>query len=94
MKRIIMDIDETICTTQNGDYRNAKPIIEVVDKIKQYKSLGFEICFSTSRNMRTYEGNAGKIRSDLPYRRYAFGKTRRQQGHRRRSEGYRVDRYL
>ena len=61
MKRIIMDIDETICTTKNGDYRNAEPIIEVIEKIKEYKSLGFEICFSTSRNMRTYGGKAGKM---------------------------------
>ena len=61
MKRIIMDIDDTICTTNNGDYQNSKPIAEVVDKIREYKALGFEICLSTSRNMRTYEGNAGKI---------------------------------
>lgn len=61
MKRIIMDIDETICTTQNGDYKNSQPIPEVVEKIREYKALGFEICFSTSRNMRTYEGNSGKI---------------------------------
>lgn len=56
-----MDIDETICTTQNGDYKNSRPIAEVVEKIREYKALGFEICFSTSRNMRTYEGNSGKI---------------------------------
>ncbi len=61
MKRIIMDIDDTICTTNNGDYQNSKPISEVVDKIREYKALGFEICLSTSRNMRTYEGNTGKI---------------------------------
>ncbi|WP_122902174.1 HAD-IIIC family phosphatase [Acinetobacter sp. B51(2017)] len=61
MKRIIMDIDDTICTTNNGDYQNSKPIAEVVDKIREYKALGFEICLSTSRNMRTYEGNTGKI---------------------------------
>lgn len=40
MKRIIMDIDETICTTKNGDYRNAEPIIEVIEKIKEnYKNI-------------------------------------------------------
>lgn len=61
MKRIILDIDETICNTVDGDYANAQPIVEVIEKIKEYKSLGFDICFSTSRNMRTYEGNSGKI---------------------------------
>lgn len=61
MKRLIFDIDDTICTTINGDYENSKPIWPVIEKLKQYKAEGFEICFSTSRNMRTYEGNSGKI---------------------------------
>jgi capsule biosynthesis phosphatase len=61
MKRLIFDVDETICTTQNGDYKNSMPILPVIEKMREYKAQGFEICLSTSRNMRTYEGNAGKI---------------------------------
>lgn len=61
MKRLIFDIDDTICTTVDGDYQNSIPIIPVIEKIRQYKREGFEICFSTSRNMRTYNGNSGKI---------------------------------
>ena len=61
MKRLIFDVDDTICNTENGDYKNSKPIFEVIEKMKEYKKLGFEICLSTSRNMRTYHGNSGKI---------------------------------
>lgn len=61
MKRLIMDLDNTISLTENGDYKNAKPIIEVIEKIKDYKAQGFEIVISSSRNMRTHNGNVGKI---------------------------------
>lgn len=56
-----MDLDNTITLTENGDYQNAKPIIDVIEKLREYKSQGFEIVISSSRNMRTYEGNVGKI---------------------------------
>lgn len=61
MKRLIMDLDNTITSTENGDYTNSKPIAGVIEKIREYKALGFEIVISSSRNMRTYEGNIGKI---------------------------------
>ena len=61
MRRLIMDLDNTISKTVNGDYTNSKPITEVVNKLREYKQQGFEIVISTSRNMRTYEGNVGKI---------------------------------
>lgn len=61
MKRIIMDLDDTICQTENGDYVNSKPVQAVINKMHEYKALGFEIAINTSRNMRTYQGNTGKI---------------------------------
>lgn len=64
MKRLIIDLDNTICTTNEKDYLNSSPIIEVVEKIKKYKKLGFEIVISTSRNMQTYKGCIGKINID------------------------------
>lgn len=56
-----MDLDDTICQTENGDYVNSKPVPEVIEKMHEYKRLGFEIAINTSRNMRTYQGNTGKI---------------------------------
>lgn len=61
MKRLIMDLDNTISFTTQGDYANASPIQEVIDKLHEYKQQGFEIVISSSRNMRTYQGNVGKI---------------------------------
>lgn len=67
MKRLIFDLDDTLCTTQNGDYANATPIIEVVDKLREYHTQGFTIVINTSRNMRTYNGNIGAInKNTLP----------------------------
>ena len=61
MKRLIMDLDDTICSTLEGDYENSKPNQLVIEKIKKYRKEGFEIVIHSSRNMRTYEGNVGKI---------------------------------
>tara|TARA_B100000212_G_scaffold230753_1_gene175397 strand:+ start:9187 stop:9564 length:378 start_codon:yes stop_codon:yes gene_type:complete len=62
--KIIIDLDDTICNTKNGDYENSIPKKEVIQKIKEYKSLGFEIIIYTSRNMRTYEGNVELIKAN------------------------------
>ncbi|MBL0549955.1 HAD-IIIC family phosphatase [Aeromonas caviae] len=64
MKRIIMDLDETICSTVNGDYANSVPKLDVIERMREFKALGFEIVISTSRNMRTYAGNVGKINAN------------------------------
>lgn len=61
MKRLIFDLDNTICFAEKGDYENAKPNNVLIKKIKDYKKNGFEIIISTSRNMRTYEKNIGLI---------------------------------
>ena len=67
MKRLIFDIDDTLCNTQNSDYTNAKPILAMVEKLREYHSQGFTIVLNTSRNMRTYSGNVGEInKNTLP----------------------------
>lgn len=61
MKRIIFDIDDTITFTENGDYQNSRPNLPLIEKLREYKELGYEVVLFTSRNMRTYNGNVGKI---------------------------------
>lgn len=61
MKRLVVDLDDTICRTVGGDYVNSKPVEGIVERLREYKSAGFEIVINTSRNMRTFEGNVGKI---------------------------------
>lgn len=61
MKKIVIDLDETICRTVGGDYSNSVPVMHVIDRLCEYKKMGFEISIFTARNMRTYQGNHGKI---------------------------------
>ncbi|MGX1022513.1 capsule biosynthesis phosphatase [Pseudomonas sp. Y3 TE3536] len=64
MKRLIMDLDDTICSTINGDYKNSTPDLRVIQKLHEYREMGFTIAISTSRNMRTYNGDIGKINAN------------------------------
>lgn len=86
-KRLIVDLDDTITITVNGDYVNSKPIQPTIDMLKKYKADGFEIVINSSRNMRTYEANVGKInihtlpnilnwldKHDVPYDEVIVGK--------------------
>jgi capsule biosynthesis phosphatase len=61
MKRLIVDMDDTISFTQEGKYEVAKPNNDLILKLKSYQENGFEIVIFSSRNMRTYDKNIGKI---------------------------------
>jgi capsule biosynthesis phosphatase len=61
MKRLIVDLDDTICSTVNGDYQNSIPDSEFIKKLHEYQKDGFDIVINTSRNVRTHKGNVGKI---------------------------------
>lgn len=63
-KKIIIDLDDTICVTNNGDYKNSKPKYSVIKKMQEYKYQGFKIVIFTSRNMRTHKGNIGLINAN------------------------------
>lgn len=56
-----MDIDKTLTLGDHKDYNLVSPNIEVIKKVRQYKSEGFNIILFTARNMRTHENNIGKI---------------------------------
>lgn len=60
-RRLIVDLDNTITVTENGDYVHSHAVDATIEKLKEYKAQGFEIVIHSSRNMRTYEGNVGKI---------------------------------
>jgi capsule biosynthesis phosphatase len=60
-KRLIVDLDNTISFTVDGDYINSKPIKETINILRKYHEDGWEIVINSSRNMRTYECNIGKI---------------------------------
>ncbi|MBT8545264.1 HAD-IIIC family phosphatase [Polynucleobacter paneuropaeus] len=61
MKKIVIDLDDTISKTIDSDYKNSQPIVEIIELLQEYRKKGFEIVISTSRNMRTFNANVGKI---------------------------------
>lgn len=60
-KKLVIDLDDTISKTIDGKYEESEPIMPVIEKIREYKSLGFDIVIYSSRNMRSYERNIGLI---------------------------------
>lgn len=63
-KRLIVDMDDTITVTEKGDYVHSKPIMNTINLLRQYKKEGFDIVIHSSRQMRTYEGQVGKINAN------------------------------
>ncbi|EGR0396219.1 HAD-IIIC family phosphatase [Vibrio parahaemolyticus] len=61
MKKLVVDLDGTLTQANTSDYKNVLPRKDVIEQIKSYKENGFSIVIATARNMRTYEGNVGKI---------------------------------
>ncbi len=61
VKKLVVDMDDTISVTDHGDYVHSKPVQKTIDLLKQYKNEGFQIVIHSSRQMRTYEGQVGKI---------------------------------
>ena len=67
MKNIIIDLDNTLTIGETTDYKNVLPNQESIETLIKYKKKGFNITIFTSRNMRTYQGNIGKInKNTLP----------------------------
>jgi capsule biosynthesis phosphatase len=61
MKKIVIDLDGTLTVDSDCSYGEKSANEEVVKMCAEYKKKGFEIIIHTARNMRTYEGNVGKI---------------------------------
>jgi capsule biosynthesis phosphatase len=62
-RAIVIDLDKTIAQAkgENQKYIDLKPNRKIVEKLKEYKKQGFYIIIMSARNMRTFEGNIGKI---------------------------------
>ena len=68
MEKIIIDLDNTI-TIENQDksYQDKDPNKKVINKLREYKKMGFEIIIHTARNMKTYNGDLSKVnKNTLP----------------------------
>lgn len=61
MKNLVVDLDGTLTIDSENPYSEKPLNQEVLNQLKNYKEKGFKITIFTSRNMRTYEGDIGKI---------------------------------
>jgi len=52
-KRIVVDVDETLCVVINRDFANAIPIQPVIDKVNEYYDKGYEIVINTARGQNS-----------------------------------------
>ena len=59
-RRIVCDIDDTICFTTNRDWENATPKIEVIEKINKLYDEGWEIYLVTARGQVSCKGDPVK----------------------------------
>jgi len=88
-KVIVMDVDGTLADRRESgqSYADLSAVPSVVQKIRSLKEQGYWIILYTSRNMRTYDGNIGRImchtapvlvewlaRHEIPYDELHFGK--------------------
>ncbi|EOD81722.1 putative capsular polysaccharide biosynthesis protein [Grimontia indica] len=61
MKKLIVDLDNTITLGDTNDYEKVSPNTPVIEQLREYRNQGFQIVINTARNMRTFSGNVGKI---------------------------------
>ena len=88
-KVIVIDVDGTLADRcgPGQSYADVTAVPSVVQKIRALKDQGYWIILYTSRNMRTYDGNIGRImrhtapvlvewlaRNEIPYDELHFGK--------------------
>lgn len=52
-RRIIVDVDETLCSVINRDFINAIPNQDVINKVNEYYDNGYEIVISTARGQNS-----------------------------------------
>ena len=58
MKTYVFDIDGTICTSKNSNYKKSKPIIDRINKVNELYDSGNTIIFHTARGMGRHGNNA------------------------------------
>ncbi len=88
-KVVVIDIDGTLCEIKSKEqsYLDVIPKFNILEKLNKMKQERFYIILYTSRQMRTYDGNIGKINAntgkilfqwlekyDIPFDEIYFGK--------------------
>jgi capsule biosynthesis phosphatase len=65
-KKIVVDIDGTLCENTNGkNYPDAPPKFDVIAKVNQYWHAGYHVTIFTARGMNIYSGDLTLIEKNL-----------------------------
>jgi len=107
-KVLVIDLDNTI-TIENPltPYSQKKPNVKIINKIKEYKKLGYEIIINTARRMKTHKNDESKLiaeiadvtiawlkENDVPFDGLKFGKTHANNGFYVDDKAIRPDEFL
>lgn len=86
---LVVDIDGTLCDIKlaSESYRDLVPRPAMLERLREYQAKGYRVLLFTSRNMKTYGSNLGKINKhtapvllewlakwEVPYDEILFGK--------------------
>lgn len=60
---IVMDVDGTLCPIRkpSENYEDLEPFPEMLRQLREYKEKGFYVILFSARNMKTFDGNVGRI---------------------------------
>ncbi|MCA8900560.1 MAG: capsular biosynthesis protein [Hyphomonas sp.] len=63
---MILDIDNTLCPAKKSgeSYADLMPYADMIELVREYKAKGFYVILYSARNMRTHDGNVGRINAD------------------------------
>jgi capsule biosynthesis phosphatase len=64
-KTIVFDVDETILTTANRDYKNSQPKAEVIEGLRALKNAGWYVILQTARGMGRSNGDIESVREQV-----------------------------
>jgi capsule biosynthesis phosphatase len=64
-KTIVFDVDDTILKTQNRDYDNSRPMMEVIVGMRALKEKGWTIVLHTARGMGRSNGDIESVRKEV-----------------------------
>jgi capsule biosynthesis phosphatase len=65
-KKIIVDLDDTLSICKDRDFKNARPVQEVINKVNQFYDAGFEVVILTARGQLSCDGDY--LAADNKYR--------------------------
>lgn len=65
-RSLVLDIDNTLCPTKKpGEaYADLAPYTDMIEIVRDYKARGFYVILYSARNMKTHNGNVGRINAD------------------------------